>query len=109
MHVVHALGIEPGERARKEVSLLLVVAFERDAIAGDDKRTQGIDDACGIEHRAVEPRQLQTPRLSCARVLQLRVVERASAGVEEFIGLPVRGESLGSFAQMRKRASGASF
>ena len=56
MHVVNFLWIDLRERARQEVGLLLVVAFERDAVAGLDQRFECLDDAVRRQHAVFEPR-----------------------------------------------------
>ena len=55
MHVVNLVRIDLGERARQEVGLLLVVAFERDAVAGLDQGFERIDDAVGWQDAVFEP------------------------------------------------------
>ena len=57
MDVVNLLRIHFGERTREKVGLLLVVAFEGDAVAGADQGFQRIDDARGRQHAVFKPRR----------------------------------------------------
>src|SRR5471032_1353419 len=65
MNIMHARRIELRERAREEVSLFLVIAFQRDTIAGFDQCFEGVDYAFCLEHAVVEPAfdTLQAPCL----------------------------------------------
>ncbi|MCY1243286.1 hypothetical protein D9M72_562940 [compost metagenome] len=50
---IHARRIDLRERARQEVSLLLVVAFQHHAVAGRQHGLQEGDDVAGRDHLAV--------------------------------------------------------
>src|SRR5476649_693203 len=65
MNVMHARRIEFRERAREEVGLLLVVALQRDTIAGLNECFEGVNNALCLEHAVVEPAfdSLQAPGL----------------------------------------------
>ncbi|KAF1053879.1 MAG: hypothetical protein GAK43_01201 [Stenotrophomonas maltophilia] len=53
VQVVDLLRIETGQRAREEVGLLLVVAFEHHAVTRLQQRLQGLDDALGGQDHAI--------------------------------------------------------
>ncbi len=53
VQVVHALGIDFGELARKEIGLLLVVAFEHDAVAGFEEGVECVDEPLRVEHAPI--------------------------------------------------------
>jgi len=80
VQVMHTRRIEPGQRLRQEVGLLLVIAFEADAIARFDDGVQQIGNARRRQELAFE-----------------RVAEHAACARQAFIaiGLPTIPDAVG--------------
>src|SRR5438034_2222135 len=55
MQVMDPRAVDLSQRAREEVGLLLIVAFETDAIAGQDDFLQQRNDRVGIDDLARQP------------------------------------------------------
>ena len=88
VQVVHALRVELHQRLGQEVGLLLVVAFQADAVAGFDHRFEQRPDGIGAQQLAAQPPAERLPGAcqACRSVVGAGVPVPVGHGMGQRVG-----------------------